>query len=166
MTAPAGPKTAGNMASWRMAATGWCGAWPGCGTGWTPGTAGSPCGTWSSPMARTLLPKPGNAWPGKVLRHFVLFGFEVLERPPCSYPPEGDHPRGGAPGRSSEPRPGAIAIVAHAGNWEYTVTGYGLQYRPVAGGGPGPGPPSGPGPVARRLRQRGGNWIGRPSRRA
>jgi len=27
---------------------------------------------------------------------------------------------------------GLIAIAVHAGNWEYTVMGYGLQYRPVA----------------------------------
>ena len=25
-----------------------------------------------------------------------------------------------------------VAIVAHAGNWEYTVMGYGLKYGPVA----------------------------------
>ncbi len=53
---------------------------------------------------------------------------------------------------------GVIAIAAHAGNWEYTVMGYGLKYRPVA-------------VVARELahpwgkrlgcllRQRGGNWM-------
>ncbi|OPX19786.1 MAG: hypothetical protein BZ151_07405 [Desulfobacca sp. 4484_104] len=27
---------------------------------------------------------------------------------------------------------GVLAVTAHAGNWEYTVLGYGLQYQPVA----------------------------------
>jgi KDO2-lipid IV(A) lauroyltransferase len=53
---------------------------------------------------------------------------------------------------------GMIAITAHAGNWEYTVMGYGLQYRPVAVVGRDLDQP-----VARRLarylRERGGNWL-------
>lgn len=53
---------------------------------------------------------------------------------------------------------GAIAIAAHAGNWEYTVMGYGLQYRPVAVVARELDHP-----VARRLarylRERGGNWM-------
>lgn len=53
---------------------------------------------------------------------------------------------------------GMIAIAAHAGNWEYTVMGYGLQYRPVAVVGRELDHP-----LARRLacylRERGGNWM-------
>ncbi|MDI6852729.1 MAG: hypothetical protein QME75_03865 [Deltaproteobacteria bacterium] len=53
---------------------------------------------------------------------------------------------------------GLIAIAAHAGNWEYTVMGYGLQYRPVAVVARELDQPLARG-LARYLRQRGGNWM-------
>jgi KDO2-lipid IV(A) lauroyltransferase len=53
---------------------------------------------------------------------------------------------------------GLVAIAAHAGNWEYTVMGYGLKYRPVAVVGREMDSPWGQG-LARYLRQRGGNWL-------
>jgi KDO2-lipid IV(A) lauroyltransferase len=53
---------------------------------------------------------------------------------------------------------GLIAIAVHAGNWEYTVMGYGLQYRPVAVVARELDQP-----LARRsaryLRERCGNWM-------
>jgi KDO2-lipid IV(A) lauroyltransferase len=53
---------------------------------------------------------------------------------------------------------GLIAIAAHAGNWEYTVMGYGLQYRPVAVVARELDQPLTRG-LARYLRERGGNWM-------
>jgi len=53
---------------------------------------------------------------------------------------------------------GMIAIAAHAGNWEYTVMGYGLQYRPVAVVGRELDHPLAR-RLARYLRERGGNWM-------
>ena len=53
---------------------------------------------------------------------------------------------------------GMIAITAHAGNWEYTVMGYGLQYRPVAVVGRDLDHPLAR-KLARYLRERGGNWL-------
>jgi Kdo2-lipid IVA lauroyltransferase/acyltransferase len=97
----------------------------------------------------------------EVFRQFLLFGWEtlVLLLAPLS------HIRrkviiGGqehlaealAQGR------GAIAIAAHAGNWEYTVMGYGLQYGPVAVVGRELDHPLGR-RLARYLRERGGNWM-------
>ncbi len=53
---------------------------------------------------------------------------------------------------------GVIAIAAHAGNWEYTVMGYGLKYGPVAVVAREMDHPWGR-ILARFLRQRGGNWM-------
>ena len=97
----------------------------------------------------------------EVFRQFLLFGWEtlVLLLAPLSYIRRKVIILGWenvdaalAKGR------GMIAITAHAGNWEYTVMGYGLQYRPVAVVGRDLDQP-----VARRLarylRERGGNWL-------
>jgi len=71
----------------------------------------------------------------EVFRQFVLFGFEVLELllAPLSHIRRkviivGQEHLAAALAQGR----GAIAIVAHAGNWEYTGMGYGLQYGPVA----------------------------------
>jgi KDO2-lipid IV(A) lauroyltransferase len=53
---------------------------------------------------------------------------------------------------------GLIAIAMHTGNWEYTVLGYGLQYRPVAVVARDLDHPGGRF-LARYLRERGGNWM-------
>jgi KDO2-lipid IV(A) lauroyltransferase len=53
---------------------------------------------------------------------------------------------------------GMVAIAAHAGNWEYTVMGYGLKYRPVAVVGRELDHPCAA-RLARYLRQRGGNFM-------
>jgi len=53
---------------------------------------------------------------------------------------------------------GMVAVAAHAGNWECTVMGYGLKYRPVAVVGREMDSPLGQ-RLARYLRQRGGNWL-------
>lgn len=96
-----------------------------------------------------------------VFRHFVLFGWEVLELllAPLSRIRKKVIVLGAehvdealAQGR------GMIAIAAHAGNWEYSVCGYGLQYRPVAVVGREMDHPW-PRALARYLRQRGGNLM-------
>jgi KDO2-lipid IV(A) lauroyltransferase len=96
-----------------------------------------------------------------VFRHFVLFAWETLEMllAPLSRISKKVIIRGEerlaaalAQGR------GAIVIAAHAGNWEYTVLGYGLQYRPVAVVGREMDHPWGR-RLARYLRQRGGNLM-------
>ena len=53
---------------------------------------------------------------------------------------------------------GAVAIAAHAGNWEYTVMGYGLQCRPGVVVGRDLDQPWAA-RLARYLRQRGGNYM-------
>jgi KDO2-lipid IV(A) lauroyltransferase len=53
---------------------------------------------------------------------------------------------------------GMVAVAAHAGNWEYTVMGYGLKCRPVAVVGREMDHP-GAARLARYLRQRGGNSM-------
>jgi KDO2-lipid IV(A) lauroyltransferase len=53
---------------------------------------------------------------------------------------------------------GLVAMAAHAGNWEYTVMGYGLKYRPVAVVGRELDQPWAS-RLARYLRQRGGNAM-------
>ncbi len=52
---------------------------------------------------------------------------------------------------------GAITITGHAGNWEYAVFGYGLNYGNLAVVGREPDQPW-LRPLVRRLRTRGGNW--------
>jgi KDO2-lipid IV(A) lauroyltransferase len=96
-----------------------------------------------------------------VFRHFVLFGWEVLElllaplsriRQKVVILGEEHLAAALAQGR------GAIVIAAHAGNWEYTVLGYSLQYRPEAVVGRELDHPWGRS-LARYLRQRGGNVM-------
>ena len=53
---------------------------------------------------------------------------------------------------------GLIVVAVHAGNWEYTILGYGLQYRPVAVVARELDHPLGRF-LARYLRERGGNWM-------
>jgi len=53
---------------------------------------------------------------------------------------------------------GVISIAAHAGNWEYTVLGYGLQFGAVAVVARELAHPLAH-RLARRLRERGGNWM-------
>ncbi len=52
---------------------------------------------------------------------------------------------------------GMLGIAAHAGNWEYTVMGYGLQYHPVAVVGREHDRPA-QARLIQHLRARGGNW--------
>jgi KDO2-lipid IV(A) lauroyltransferase len=96
-----------------------------------------------------------------VFRHFVLFGWEVLELllAPLSWIRKkviilGEEHLAAALAQGR----GAIVIAAHAGNWEYTVLGYGLQYRPAAVVGRELDHPWGRA-LARYLRQRGGNFM-------
>jgi KDO2-lipid IV(A) lauroyltransferase len=96
-----------------------------------------------------------------VFRHFVLFGWEVLEMllAPLSRISKkviilGEEHLAEALAQGR----GAIVIAAHAGNWEYTVLGYGLQYRPAAVVGRELDHPWGRA-LARYLRQRGGNFM-------
>jgi KDO2-lipid IV(A) lauroyltransferase len=96
-----------------------------------------------------------------VFRHFVRFAWEAVE---LMVAPLGhirrktvilgeEHVRAAlAQGK------GFVAVAAHAGNWEYTVMGYGLKYRPVAVVGREMDSPLGQ-RLARYLRQRGGNWL-------
>ena len=104
--------------------------------------------------------RPGASGPG-VFRQFVLFGWETLELllAPLSHIRRKviilglEHLAGGpGPGR------GAIAIAAHAGNWEYTVMGYGLQYGPEVVVGRELDHPLGR-RLARYLRERAGNHM-------
>jgi KDO2-lipid IV(A) lauroyltransferase len=53
---------------------------------------------------------------------------------------------------------GLVALAAHAGNWEYTAMGYGLQYRRLAVVARELDHPLGR-CLARFLRERGGNWM-------
>ena len=58
---------------------------------------------------------------------------------------------------------GAVAIAAHAGNWEYTVMGYGLHMPARGGGGPGAGPALGgpAGPVSPAAGRQLSWWLNR-----
>ncbi|MDD2902265.1 MAG: hypothetical protein PHU44_07500 [Syntrophales bacterium] len=96
-----------------------------------------------------------------VFRNFVLFGWEVLEMllAPLSLISKkvvilGEENMVGALAQGR----GVIVIAAHAGNWEYTVLGYGLQVRPVAVVARELDHPWGRA-LARFLRQRGGNFM-------
>lgn len=97
----------------------------------------------------------------RVFRHFVLFGWEVLEMllAPLSWIRKkvvilgAEHLAAAqAQGR------GAIIIAAHAGNWEYTVLGYGLLYQAEAVVGRELDHPWGRA-LAHYLRERGGNVM-------
>ena len=96
-----------------------------------------------------------------VFRHFVRFAWEmvVLLLAPLSYLKKrvvvlGEEHYAAA----LEKGRGLVAIAAHAGNWEYTVMGYGLNYRRVAVVARELDHPLGR-PLARYLRERGGNWM-------
>ncbi len=80
-----------------------------------------------------LTPETRERLAREVFRQLILFGFEVLElllaplahiRRKVIIVGQENLAAALAQGR------GAIAIAAHAGNWEYTVMGYGLQYGP------------------------------------
>jgi len=97
----------------------------------------------------------------QVFSHFVRFGWEILELLLAPLPLirrnvivlGEEHVQAAlAQGR------GMIAIAAHAGNWEYTVMGYGLNYRPVAVVGREMDQPWAA-RLARYVRQRGGNSM-------
>jgi KDO2-lipid IV(A) lauroyltransferase len=97
----------------------------------------------------------------QVFCHFVRFAWEILELLLAPLPVirrkviiigEEHMEAALAQGR------GAIAIAAHAGNWEYTVMGYGLQCRPGVVVGRELDQPWAA-RLARYLRQRGGNYM-------
>jgi len=107
-----------------------------------------------SPGARERLAR-------QVFCHFVRFAWEILELLLAPLPVirrkvvivgEEHIEAALAQGR------GMVAIAAHAGNWEYTVMGYGLQCRPVAVVGRELDHPLAA-RLARYLRQRGGNFM-------
>ena len=108
-----------------------------------------------------LAPESRERLAREVFRQFVLFGFEVLElllaplariRRKVIIVGQEHLEAALAQGR------GVIAIAAHAGNWEYTVMGYGLKYRPVAVVGRELDHPLAR-RLARYLRERGGNRM-------
>jgi KDO2-lipid IV(A) lauroyltransferase len=107
-----------------------------------------------SPGARVQLAR-------QVFGHFVRFAWEILELLLAPLPlvrrkvviMGEEHVQA-----ALAQRRGMIAIAAHAGNWEYTVMGYGLQYRPVAVVGREMDHPWAA-RLARYLRQRGGNFM-------
>jgi KDO2-lipid IV(A) lauroyltransferase len=107
-----------------------------------------------SPEARDRLAR-------QVFGHFVRFGWEILELLLAPLPVISrkvvvlgeEHMQA-----ALDQGRGLIAIAAHAGNWEYTVMGYGLQYRPVAVVGREMDQPWAA-RLARYLRQRGGNSM-------
>ncbi len=93
-----------------------------------------------------LTPESRERLAREVFRQFVLFGFEVLElllaplariRRKVIIVGQEHVEAALAQGR------GLIAIAAHAGNWEYTIMGYGPSVWAGGGGGPGAGPPLG-----------------------
>lgn len=97
----------------------------------------------------------------EVFRQFVRFGLEILELLVLPLPVirrkvlivGEEHFRAAlAQGR------GLLVIGAHAGNWEYTVTGFGLKYEGVAVVARELTQPW-LRPLARRLRERGGNVM-------
>ncbi|MFI5355133.1 MAG: lysophospholipid acyltransferase family protein, partial [Desulfobaccales bacterium] len=97
----------------------------------------------------------------EVFRQFVLFGWETLELllAPLSYIRRkviisGQEHLAAALAQGR----GAIAIAAHAGNWEYTVMGYGLQYGPEVVVGRDLDHPLGR-RLLRYLRERAGNQM-------
>jgi KDO2-lipid IV(A) lauroyltransferase len=107
-----------------------------------------------SPAARERLARG-------VFCHFVRFAWEMLElllaplaviRRKVVIVGEEHAQAAAALGR------GIVAIAAHTGNWEYTVMGYGLKYRPVAVVGREMDHP-GAARLVRYLRERGGNAM-------
>jgi KDO2-lipid IV(A) lauroyltransferase len=109
----------------------------------------------------TLSPEGRERLALQVFCHFVRFAWEILELllAPLSVIKRKvvivgeEHMEAAlAQGR------GAIAIAAHAGNWEYTVMGYGLQCRPGVVVGRELDQPWAA-RLARYLRERGGNFM-------
>ncbi len=109
----------------------------------------------------TLTPAARDELGRAVFRHFIRFAWETLELllAPLSLIKKRAVVLGWeyveealAQGR------GMIAVAAHAGNWEYTVFGYGLLHRPVAVVARDLDVALGR-RLARRLRERGGNWM-------
>ena len=109
----------------------------------------------------TLSPGARERLARRVFCHFVRFAWEMLELLLAPLPVirrkviilGEEHVQAAlAQGR------GMVAIAAHAGNWEYTVMGYGLKYRPVAVVGREMDHPWAA-RLARYLRQRGGNSM-------
>ena len=107
-----------------------------------------------SPAARERLAR-------QVFCHFVRFAWEILElflaplaliKRKVIIVGEEHMAAALAQGR------GAIAMAAHAGNWEYTVMGYGLQCRPGVVVGRDLDQPWAA-RLARYLRERGGNFM-------
>jgi KDO2-lipid IV(A) lauroyltransferase len=97
----------------------------------------------------------------EVFVHFVRFAWETVELllAPLSYIKkrvvflgEENHAAALKKGR------GLVALVAHAGNWEYTGIGYAMQYRRIAVVARELDHPLGT-RLARYLRERGGNWM-------
>jgi len=110
---------------------------------------------------KNLMPEARERLAREVFRHFVRFGWETLELllAPLSYIRRkvvivGQEHLTGALTQGR----GAIAIAAHAGNWEYTVMGYALQYEPEVVVGRELDHPLGQ-RLARYLRERGGNRM-------
>jgi Kdo2-lipid IVA lauroyltransferase/acyltransferase len=108
-----------------------------------------------------LTPEEREKLAREVFRHFVRFAWEMVELQfaPLYYLRKKviilgyeHYEQALAQGR------GLIAIAAHAGNWEYTVMGLGLQYRPVAVVAREQDHPLGR-RLARALRERGGNRM-------
>ncbi|MEJ2673498.1 MAG: hypothetical protein P8168_15160 [Deltaproteobacteria bacterium] len=109
----------------------------------------------------TLTPAARERLARQVFCHFVRFAWEMVEllvaplsviRRKVVIVGEEHMQAALAQGR------GAIAIAAHAGNWEYTVMGYGLQCRPGVVVGRELDQPWAA-RLARFLRQRGGNFM-------
>ena len=96
-----------------------------------------------------------------VFVHFVTFAWEMVELllAPLSYLKkqvvylgEENHAEALKKGR------GLVALVAHAGNWEYTGIGYAMQYRRLAVVGRELDHPLAT-RLLRYLRERSGNWM-------
>jgi KDO2-lipid IV(A) lauroyltransferase len=107
-----------------------------------------------SPAARERLAR-------QVFCHFVRFAWEILElflAPTAVIRRKiiivGDEHIRDALAQGK----GMVAVAAHAGNWEYTVMGYGLRYRTMAVVGRDLDQPWAA-RLARRLRERSGNWM-------
>jgi Kdo2-lipid IVA lauroyltransferase/acyltransferase len=97
----------------------------------------------------------------EVFVHFVRFAWEtvVLFLAPLSYIKKqvvflGEHNHAEALKKGR----GLVALVAHAGNWEYTGVGYAMQYRRLAVVAREMAHPWGR-RLARYLRERCGNWM-------
>lgn len=96
-----------------------------------------------------------------VFRHFVRFALEMalLLVAPLSYVRRRVVILGAANLEAAlQEGRGVVCAAAHSGNWEFTVLGYGLQYRRVAVVARELDHPLAR-RLARYLRERGGNWM-------